>query len=119
MFQEKQVVTETDKYGVERFNAIKEQFKGRKLSKYFQSRYDKIVSVFTFRVDLAIKNDAVQRDSYNWYEKGDMKKRLAAFKPADFFIAALQQLLDELKKEEAGVLATKLAKKRQVVKRGW
>ncbi len=105
MVVSKAAINEQDKFGTERFAAIKAQLANFKLNKDFQRRFDRIVTVFSFRRDIAHElHHAEANNEGGWHYRNkieQIKERLNAFKSVQFFLDALQTLLDEVRKEEA------------------
>ena len=101
----KVVVEEKDKFGTDRFAVLKAEFTKRKLSKEFQRRLERIVTVYSYRRDVAHELHHLQQaKDYAWTDRhkvSEVTRRLEVFKPVQFFLDAMQTLLDEVRKEEA------------------
>lgn len=98
----KVVAPEQDKFGIERFAAIRVQFNNFTLDKHSQNRLTRIETVFTYRRDVAYELHHLEERSNEWERRRtchEMKTRLDALKPIQFFLDALQTLLDEVRKE--------------------
>lgn len=94
---------EKDKFGSERFTVIFDQLGKFKLSKDSQRRLDRINTVFSYRRDVAYALHHLEENNEygGWRRREEAKERLNSFKPVQFFLDALQTLLDEVRKEEA------------------
>lgn len=115
----KQVVyLKDDSIGIQAFAAIKAKIMDHKLSKDHERRFEKIDAVFSYRADLAIKLEATTENYYPNWERNKLQERLNNFKPVKFFLDAAQHLLEDIEKEEAGVLAAKMAKKKPIQRWG-
>lgn len=104
-FLDKVVKVDTDKFGIERFAELNVEFAKFKLNKDFQRRYDRIVTLFTYRRDLAYElHHAETNSASEWgqrYKYEKIKARLDTFKPVVFFLDAMQTLLTEVRADEA------------------
>ncbi len=121
MATSKPAVPQKDKFGTERYEAAKAELKKLKVSKEFQQRFDKAESVFLYRRDVHHQLHNAELDT-GWYaHRGieEIKVRLSAFKPVEFFIDTMLAIVEEVKKEIAGELAAKMAKKQPLISRGW
>jgi hypothetical protein len=112
--QPKVVMIENDELGEARFTKLKEEFKNVKLTPEMQRRYDNIVTVFSYRLDLS-KQAKFPRQFQG------AAQRLEKFKSVAFFMDAFQALLDESKKAAADELERKRTqrKARESKPRSW
>ncbi len=102
-------VVETDPFGTERFAQLKREIDAFKLGKDELRRLEKIESVFTYRRDIAHQlHHAV--DQYPSWNATNLSQRLSTFKPVQYFLDAMQTLLDDIRREALIVQAAKAAK---------
>lgn len=99
-------VVETDPFGTERFAQLKKEIVLFKLGKDELRRLEKIEAVFSYRCDIAYKLHHAS-DQYPSYEARSIKARLDTFKPVQFFLGAMQTLLDDIKREDGMARAVK------------
>ena len=84
------------------------------VSKDNMRRLNKIIAVFLYRSDVAHKLYHVVNNDQGWSARHiqyDLEERLKTFKPVQFFLDALQTLLDDVVKEEAEEKALRAAKR--------
>lgn len=103
------VMIKNDELGEERFKKLKDEFKNVKLTPEMQRRYDNIVNVFSYRLDLAKQAKFPRRFP-------GVASRLEKFKSVAFFLDAFQALLDESKKAAAAELERRKTMRKS---RGW
>lgn len=104
-------IQETDKFGTVRFAAIKAEVDKYELSKDDKRRLEKVVSVFSYRTGVAHELENVSH--YDYRLRRTTEDRLSRFKPIQFFLDAIQTLLDDVKKGSIAAEALKEAKRKQ------
>jgi hypothetical protein len=87
-----------DELGEERYKKLLAQLDGFKLNAENTRARERIVSVFTFRLELA-KQALFPNQFY------DAKRRLQQFKKPEYFLSALEELIITVKKEAAAKAA--------------
>lgn len=110
-----------DKFGTKRYDALKAELKQHKVSKELQARFDKAATVFEHRrgIHHELHNAELESSWGSHRTIYNLKERLAAFKPVEYFLDVMAAIIEEVKKEEAGALAAKMAKKKPTTGRGW
>lgn len=121
----KAAINQKDKFGTIRYNAVKEAAKLTPLNKERRSRFSAAEAVFLHRREIHHQLHNAQLDE-GWANRRniyDLEQRLACFKSAEFFVGAMEAIIEEQRNEDEGALAAKIAAKaaRQVqpVNRGW
>lgn len=100
------VYIKDDKLGKERFKKLEEEFKQLERTERHNSRYNQIAAVFYHRLQIAEQAEFPRTFR-------DAKERLEKFKPVKVFLVAMQELIDEIKKEQVEKAALKQKKKEE------
>lgn len=103
------VMIKDDKFGKERFQKLEEEFKKLERTERHNSRYNQIAAVFYHRVQLAEQAEFPRTFH-------DAKERLEKFRPVKVFLVAMQELIDEIKKEQDEKFKLKKSKKEEAVR---
>ena len=99
-------VAETDPFGTDRYMALKREILSFKLGNIEQRRLEKINMVFLHRTDLAHRLHHA-KDNYPSWEATNLKARIDTFKSIQFFLDAMQTLLNDIRREDAILKAAK------------
>jgi hypothetical protein len=103
------VYIKDDKLGKERFKKLEEEFKQLERTERHNSRYNQIAAVFYHRLQIAEQAEFPRTFR-------DAKERLEKFKPVKVFLVAMQELIDEVKKEHDEKFKLKKAKKEEAAR---